>query len=166
MLETCYDDRSTIGRSNKERINNIADDLQREESNMKKINFRKGNGEFIGAAISVPLLIILILLVVNIFQISRCEQRLIYASYFCGRSAAVSFDLDAAKDSVSNVCNELNSEGDEIKCELQVSGNWIKGNFVVITVSQDLNPVLGIGRGQHTRRIAMMIEHSRWIEEH
>lgn len=133
---------------------------------MKKFNFKKGAGELIGMAITLPLLIVLILLVLNIFQISRCEQRLIYASYFCGRSAAVSFDLDTAKENVDNVCNDLRAEGDDIKCELQVSGNWIKGNFVVVTVSQELNPVLGIGKGQHTRRIAMMIEHSKWIEEH
>lgn len=134
---------------------------------MKKTNFKRGLGELIGMAVTLPMILSLVFLMINLFQISQCEQRLIYASYFCGRTAAVSYDIQTAKDNVDKVLGELNAkDGTNISCDaLEVHGNWIKGNFVVVKVHEELHPILGIGGGTHYRRIAMMIEHSKWIVE-
>ena len=132
---------------------------------MKKTNFKRGLGELIGMAVTLPMILALVFLMINLFQISQCEQRLIYASYFCGRTAAVSYDTETATKNVEKILNELNAkDGTNIKCDdLEVHGNWIKGNFVVVKVHEELHPILGIGGGPHYRRIAMMIEHSKWI---
>ena len=135
---------------------------------MKKVNFKHGAGEIIGMAVTLPLVIVLILLVVNLFQISRCEQRLIYASYFCGRSAAISFNQEEAENAVTKVLSDLNAkDGSDIRFDkpIDVHGAWLKGNFVIVNVYEDLHPILGIGGGTHYRRIAMLIEHSEWIQE-
>lgn len=131
---------------------------------MKKINFKRGAGEMIEMAVTLPMLLVLVFLLISLFQISKCEQRLIYASYFCGRTAAISFDAETARHNVEDVLKDINADGSNIDYTMDVRGSWIKGNFVVITVHEDINTVLGFGSGLHNRKVAMMIEHSKWID--
>ena len=131
---------------------------------MKKINFKRGAGEMIEMAVTLPMLLVLVFLLISLFQISKCEKRLIYASYFCGRTAAISFDAETARHNVEDVLKDINADGSNIDYTMDVRGSWIKGNFVVITVHEDINTVLGFGAGLHNRTVAMMIEHSKWID--
>lgn len=131
---------------------------------MKKINFKKGIGELLEAAITLPIILFMLGFLINLFQIAQCEQRLIYSTYFCGRAACVAYDQNEAKTAIDNTLAEIVSDG-SLQADIQVNGAWMKGNFVVVTVSQNLNPVFGVGKGLHSRRIAIMIEHSKWITE-
>lgn len=140
---------------------------------MRKItkqSIKNGTGEYIGFAVVLPFITILLLLIVNIIQIALCEERLIYAVYKCGREAVMCYDYDpgASENDINDARGAANAmlqtiiPGGEIS--ISVNGSWTKGNVAAITVTENLNTVLGIQRGSHSRLIYMMIEHSKWAE--
>jgi hypothetical protein len=134
-----------------------------ETKNEKKLRFRSGSGEFIGAAVVTPLIFLIILFIVNVLQIAMCEQKLIYAAYSCGREAVLSFDASEAQDHAEEKLGAIFTDGEDVSVKIQLQGSeWVKGNMAIIQVEQNFTPVLGIQKGVHARRIIMMIEHSRW----
>lgn len=135
----------------------------------EKSFFRMGAGEFIGAAVVTPIIFIIILFIVNVLQISICEQKLIYAAYSCGREAVLSYNQDEAQVKANDRLSEIYTNGENVTVEVlpikRNSSNWTKGNMVLIKVQENLNPVLGLQRGVHARFTVMMIEHSQWGDE-
>ena len=71
-------------------------------------------------AVTLPMLLVLVFLLISLFQISKCEQRLIYASYFCGRTAAISFDAETARHNVEDVLKDINADGSNIDSTMDV----------------------------------------------
>ena len=125
--------------------------------------FRKGSGEFIGAAVVLPLIFLIILFLINIFQIAMCEQKLIFAAYSCGRKAVISYDYESAEKSAQERLSQIYPDGSKVQVHLSpANAAWLKGNVIEIAVEQDLQTFLGIQTGVHTRYVAMMIEHSKW----
>ena len=135
---------------------------------MKKICFRRAAGEFIGAAIIIPLLLLIIMFIFNMAQIAICEERLTFAAYEAGRAAAISFSEEEASSAAKGMLDKIyNGTGATYGMKLQrVSGpDWVKGAFLLIEVQEDLSTFLGYQSGIHARRLAMMIEHSYWAKE-
>ena len=127
--------------------------------------FRSGAGEFLGAAIVLPFIMAIIMFIVNIFQIAMCEQELIYAAYSCGREAVISYDYESAEAN-AQAWRDAHFAGDGIDVSIDPKEiAWIKGNVLMVTAEKDLKPVLGIQSGVHARKVAMMIEHSKWTDE-
>lgn len=127
--------------------------------------FRTGAGEFIGAAIVLPFIMTIIMFIVNIFQIAMCEQELIYAAYSCGREAVISYDYESAEEN-ARAWKDAHLAGEEIDVSIDPKEiAWVKGNVIMITAEKDLKPILGIQSGVHARKVAMMIEHSKWTDE-
>ena len=127
---------------------------------------RRGAGEFIGAAVVMPFIFAIILFIVNYLQISICEQKLIYAAYTCGREAVISFDQSEAQTNANNALAQIFKNDEDVSVTISSGGaGWIKGNIIGIIVEENLHPVLGIQSGVHSRRVAMMIEHSKWTDE-
>ena len=140
---------------------------------MKKVtrkSIKNGFGEFLGFALCVPIVMVCILFIINIFQIAMCEERLIYAVYKCGREAVMCYDNDpgASDNDISNAKGAANAMLQEIipggEITISVKGGWTKGNVAAITVTENLHTVLGIQNGSHSRMIYMMIEHSKWAD--
>ena len=133
---------------------------------MKKYHKCSGMGEFIEFAIVAPIILLIFMFIVNYFQISNCEQKLIYASYMAGREAVTSYDKETAERAMKDVISELYDDGSNVECEIGIdASHWVKGNVTLITVREKLDTILPIGRGIHERTIGMMIEHSKWIKE-
>lgn len=134
---------------------------------MKRIRWKSGAGEFLGFSIVAPILTFILLYVITIFQVASCEQRLIYSSYMAGRKAVVSFNKEEALEAMNDEISRIyGSEASSVTCSIGIDeASWIKGNVTLITVSQDLVPILPLGKGVHSRSIGMMIEHSQWIDE-
>ncbi len=129
----------------------------------KRLSFRKGSGEFIGAAVVLPMIFVIILFLINIFQIAMCEQKLIFAAYSCGRQAVISYDYDTAVESAGKRLSQIYPEGSNVQVHITPEhAAWLKGNVIEIAVEQKISTFLGIQSGVHTRYVAMMIEHSKW----
>ena len=132
---------------------------------MQKINLKKGSGEIIGFAIVIPFVVFLFLFIVNVFQISLCEEKLIYSAYCVGRKAAISYSKEEAKKNAEEVLAEIYADNyDKVGCEIEVKGSWVKGNILFVHVTYNLRGAAGIQTGIHERAIAMMVEHSYWGE--
>lgn len=135
----------------------------RNNMRLKKPDFKSGIGEALGVAATMPLLVFFILLVITIHQVTTCENQLIYAAYSGGRAAAISFDLETAKENLTEKVESLYPDA-EMTATISIGGSeWKKGNVAQITVSQELSPILPIWKGIHSRRLGVMIEHSYWI---
>ncbi len=134
---------------------------------MKRISWKSGAGELLGFAIVAPILTFVLLYIITVFQVAYCEQRLIYSSYMAGRKAVVSFSKEEALEAMNDeIARIYGSEASSVTCSIGIDeSSWIKGNVTLITVSQNLVPVLPLGKGIHSRSIGMMIEHSQWIDE-
>lgn len=132
----------------------------------KRFTFHKGAGEMLGMAITLPLLMILIFFIINLFQITACEQKLIYATYFAGRAAVLCKNQSDAKKAVDAVLQDIYPGDSSVEGTVGSGGtdniNWVKGNVINIAVKQELHPIMGIGKGEHCRVVAIMIEHSDW----
>lgn len=130
---------------------------------MNRINVRKGVGEIIGFAVVIPFILVLILFIVNVFQIALCEEKLIYAAYRIGRQAVVSYTEPLESDpKINDILSSIFNDTSKVKHEISPRGGWIKGNMVLVKVSYDFHGAVGFQNGTHERQIAMMIEHSHW----
>lgn len=131
--------------------------------------FKKGSGEFIGAAVVTPLIFLMVLFIVNVLQISICEQKLIYAAYSCGREAVISYSKEEAQTNASAKLAEIYTNGESVSVSVipipEDSMYWIKGNMVIIKIEENLTPVLGLQKGVHARFTVMMVEHSQWTTD-
>lgn len=135
---------------------------------MKERLLRKQSamGEFLEFAIVMPIILLIFMVIISYYQISECEQRLIYATYRSGREAVTSYDKADALKAMGDVIAELYPGDSSVEYEIGIDdGNWVKGNVTIITVRQKLDTLLPIGRGIHQRSVGMMIEHSKWIKE-
>lgn len=134
----------------------------------ERLGFKKGSGEFIGFAVVMPFIFIIILYIVNVLQIGVLEEKLTFAAYSCGRAAVISSSSDAAYSNAVSTLEEIQSQdglsigGTDVKVSISGNAAWVKGNIIIVDVSCYFEPVLGIQRGEHTRRVAMMIEHSEY----
>ena len=144
---------------------------------MKKINWKNGFGEYLGFAIVAPILFGLIFFMITVYQVTVAEEKLIYAAYMCGRQAVISRNVAEATDAGKSMLDIIYSDSSTdaiggiivpgvgtatFKIENSSSVNWVKGNVIVVSVTQDLNPILPFAGGQRTRQLAMMIEQSNW----
>ena len=66
---------------------------------------------------SSPLLTVILLFVVTVFQVAYCEQRLIYSSYMAGRQAAISFSKAEAQTAMEETVDKIyGSEASTVTC--------------------------------------------------
>ena len=130
----------------------------------KKIDFRSGMGEFLGFAIIFPIVIAIIFTIISVYQVAMCEERLIFAAYKCGREAAMAYDYDDAVKRAEAARDEV-APNAELRIDVQNGNVWVKGNFVRISISEELTTAFGFQNGIHCREYYMMIEHSKWAPD-
>ena len=137
---------------------------------LRKINWKSGSGEALGFTVVAPILLLITLFILNMYIISDCEQKLIYASYKAGRQAVIQYDCQSANEAMKNELDAIyggSAADHNVTWDLGIKDDiyWEKGNVTLITVTQELKAILPLGNGPHTRSIGMMIEHSKWTNE-
>jgi len=138
----------------------------------KKFAWKDGAGEFLGFAIVAPILFWIVFMVISVYQVTMAEEKMIYATYLCGRSAVISNNVSEATQAGNAILSSLYT--DDMIGGIIIPGArnasfkiengtvaWVKGNIVVISVTQDLKPIIGVMKGIRTRQLAMMIEQSQ-----
>ncbi len=135
---------------------------------MKRSCFRwtKGNGEIIGFAVSVILLLFLIVSIVSYTSLTTKKQQLSVAAYAAGRAAAVSHDDTLAKARAAKVLEtiydsyysseESNTVG-SVWYEIEYD-DWKIGNIFTITVYHRFGGMFPFPEKTRSYKYAMMIE--------
>lgn len=139
----------------------------------RRLNWRSGLGEMLSFAIIAPLLVFLIAAIISATQISIAEQNLTLACYTTGRAAAVATSLDNARSRArsimqitygANYTDGAPSTNGQAGYTLVVgshSGAWRKGDIMIVTVMQYIEPIMPFTSGTRFRSLAMMIENQK-----
>lgn len=155
---------------------------------MKKSFWKSGVGELLGFAIVAPFLFAFLFMTISIYQVTVAEEQMIYATYLCGREAVMQPNLESAKIAGKKKLDSLYSPdgspfldnskagGYAIMGFRVLAGNpefdidasvgadtvaWLKGNVIVVSISQEIRPLLSFMSGTRVRGLGMMIEHSQ-----
>lgn len=131
----------------------------------KKVDWKKGGSEFLSFAMVVPILTIIVASLVSFTQIATTRESLQYIAYTSGRSAVVSEDFDTAKTRASEIAKiqmdsvAFTSGEPEVIIEIVDENNaWIKGNYIRLTVSCQVDTLIPAMSGKYKSEIVMMIE--------
>ena len=134
----------------------------------KMFRWKKGNGEIIGFAVSVLLIVFLIVTVVSYTGLTTRKQQLAVAAYAAGRAAAVSPDPDLANKRAAAVLKGVYTEDHyvtsssttpgDVWYEISYKGNWEIGNIFTITVTHHSPALFPFPERDHAYKYAMMIE--------
>lgn len=133
---------------------------------MKKINFRNGNGEMLGFAVCIPILVIMIIGVLAISTFSIRSQQLTVSTYAAGRSAAVSqtkeIGMNRAKAVLENTYMQTLSESTEPGSVWMYltseKDDWNTGDLFTIEVHQVFPKLTPFEQQDQVCRLTMMIE--------
>lgn len=131
---------------------------------MKKIKafFKRGDGELLGFAYTLPFVVFLICAIVSATQVALINQQLSTAAYNCGRAAVVSETQGIAEQRANDLFEELGFDirNPESECTIEVlnGGQWKKGEYIKCTVKCYANILMPFTSGVKEQSIIMMIE--------
>ena len=147
--------------------------------NIKKIKWNKGVGEFLGFAVVIPFVTLMICAIFSAAQICIVSEQMLYASYSVARASVVCADEETGKDRASAVLQTLypsstcvvsfvddkNTDTPTVtgyvNCSIKYvdsSMEWKKGSIIECTVSQYVTPLMPFTSGVRSQTIAMMVE--------
>ncbi len=128
---------------------------------MKKLNWRKGNGELIGFAASLALFLLMCVAIMTFASFTMKSEQLTVTAYCAGRAAALAQTEDLAKQRADAVMKAMCREMPyEMEIKIVDGDKWEKGNLFKINVSQefpDAYQFINGFRDMH-RELTMMIE--------
>ena len=107
------------------------------------INWRKGNGEILGFAVSIALLFLIMVSLIYFTGYTTQHEQLTVATYCAGRAAAVSQSPGLATSRANAVIRSIYPDGGA-KVSIRSNGDWKKGNLFEVEVAGNL-PTLGLG---------------------
>lgn len=112
----------------------------------KKIDWRKGNGEFIGFAIIAIVISSLIIMIAAFIQFSHSMTELTRSANAISRSASVCTSLDDAKLQAQNVAeNALKNEKiSNIQTDVEFAEgttSWESNGYIIVTVKADIKTI-------------------------
>ena len=134
---------------------------------MNPVNWRKGNGEFLGFAVCAVILTVIMISIMAFTNYTTQDQQLTVATYAAGRAAVVSSEPGLAKARASavlktvygdNLGTSSAGEAGEVWYTLDYNGDWCIGNIATITVYQHLPAIFPLSEQDIQCSIAMMIE--------
>lgn len=136
---------------------------------MRQSHFRwtKGNGEIIGFAVSVILILFLIVSIISYTSLTTKKQQLSVAAYAAGRAAAVSHSDTLAKERAEKVLMTVYSQSYYSPSSSTTPGtvwfemdyeDWKIGNIFTITVTQHFSGMFPFPERDRSYKYAMMIE--------
>lgn len=133
---------------------------------MKKINFKNGNGEILGFAVCIPILVAMMMGVLAIATFSIRSQQLTVSTYAAGRSAAVSqmkeIGTKRAKAVLENTYMQTLTESDEPGSVWMYltseNDEWNTGELFTIEVHQIFPKLFPFQNPDQMCRLTMMIE--------
>lgn len=160
-----------------------------------KIKWRSGSGELLGFAIIMPFILMMIIAILSITQESNMKQRMTYATYVVARASSICADQERAVDRADAIMREMygdkyvgppaivgegwmgvDSAPAAIASSQQVHGQtvcfmkmmseeWRKGDILVITIQQYIEPLMPFSGNFHSQSLAVMIENDAGFAE-
>lgn len=145
----------------------------------KNIKWNKGVGEFLGFAVVIPFVTLMICAIFSAAQICIVSEQMLYASYSVARASVVCADEETGKDRATAVLETLypssscsvsfvdDSKADtptvtgHVNCSIKYvdsSMEWKKGSIIQCTISQYVTPLMPFTSGVRSQTIAMMVE--------
>jgi Flp pilus assembly protein TadG len=140
------------------------------ERRLKKLDMKKGSGEFMGFAICLPLLMMMFCGLVMVTQLGLAKQSLEYAAYSAARTAVVQDSLPQAQNAADLMAQDLSVASFGIRSITTtlevVSGRadyagtvrWEKGSLLKTIVTADINTIAPFRDSTLSAEITMMIE--------
>lgn len=136
---------------------------------MKKINWRKGAGEFIAYAVTISLLCYLLIIIIGFVILSNATGNIENAVTEISRNVIVCDSLTDAQTMAqeqavqylgqfSNI--DTNSIVAEVGYAAGADAEWKKGGFVEVTISAYVNTCEPFTSGTKSSSTLMMIENS------
>lgn len=113
---------------------------------MKKINLRKGSGEYIAFAVVAPMICTVIIMICAFIQISINVHELSNATSVAGRSVAVCESLEDAQEQSRRVAESAITSQDITNIQTTVEyvngdTDWETGTLLKVTVSAEIKSV-------------------------
>lgn len=160
----------------------------------KKIKWCSGSGELLGFAIIIPFVLMLIIAILSTTQVSNAKQKMTYASYVIARATSICADQERAIDRADAIMTEIygsNYKGysfsgtnltsadaddgaihsgekinNQVILSMQLkSDEWRKGDILVVTIRQYLQPLMPFSGNFHSQSLAVMIENDAGFDD-
>jgi Flp pilus assembly protein TadG len=138
---------------------------------LKKVSWKRGNGELLGFTICLPLLMFMFCGLIMATQLGLAKQSLEYAAYSAARAAVVqeSFaqaqnaaDLMAADAAVGTFgVKNVTAELEVVSGRLDYAAGsvrWEKGSLLKTVVRVDINTIAPFPDSELSTEITMMVE--------
>lgn len=135
---------------------------------MKKTDWRKGEGEFLGGVISIIFLCYLLFIILGLFNFYNTSISMDNALTEISRDIVVCTSLDEARDTAREEAEDYlekigNIRKESISAEVDfaagsIDEEWRKGNFIDITISAYINTSEPFTSQTKTATTTVMIE--------
>ena len=133
---------------------------------MKKINFRKGAGEYVAFSVIAPMVCVIVIMICAYIQLSVSIKDITNALSVASRSAAVCTSMeDAEKQALLVAEASISSHNiSDIAIEIHYAdgySEWEKGSIIVVTIYADVKTVAPyITSGTRSKSMVVTIENS------
>lgn len=135
----------------------------------KRIDFRKGSGEFIAFAVLGPIICFLVILMCAYIQLSFCVREMTNALSVAGRSVAICTNLKDAQKQAQLITETAikNDNISNIKVTVDYANgdtDWINGGLILLVIEADIKTLAPITSGSKTLTTIVSIENGNYSD--